>query len=85
LVDFLQKKLVDRWLRRFVIVSGALLNERFFFELATRFYLDFIVWTGHRYATFEFKSVGSTLLLTALIWVVVFLMAFLFTLLQQVA
>ena len=64
LFDFLQKKIVDKWVRTFVIYSGYLFNERFVFDLVVRFYIDFVVWPGYSISLYEFNSVASTLVMT---------------------
>ena len=65
LIDFLQKKLVDKWVRKFVIFSGYLYSERHLFDFVVRFYLDFVLVAGHYYSLFEFNNVASTLLIIA--------------------
>jgi len=72
-IDFLQKKIVDKWLHKFVILSALLFNERFLFDILTRFYLDFVIWVGQKQTPFEFKSVGTVLLLLLIMWIVAFL------------
>jgi hypothetical protein len=42
LIDFLQKKIVDKWLRNFVIYSGNLFSERLLFDNVVRFFIEFI-------------------------------------------
>lgn len=64
LIDFLQKKVIDKWLRKFVIYSGYLYSERMVFDYVIKFYLELVVWVGHYYSLFEFNNVASTLLLT---------------------
>ena len=64
LIDFLQKKVVDKWIRKFVIFSGYLYNERLVFDFVVKFYLELIIWAGHYYSLFEFNNVASTLLIT---------------------
>jgi len=44
LIDFLQKKVVDKWMRKFLIFSAYLFNERLVFDYVVRFYIDLIVW-----------------------------------------
>lgn len=39
LIDFLQKKLVDRWLRAFVITSANLFSDKVAFEFVYRVYI----------------------------------------------
>lgn len=61
LFDFLQKKFIDKWLRKFVIYSGYIYSERLLFDWIIRFYLDLVVWSGQKKNIFEFNNVGFTL------------------------
>lgn len=73
LFDFLQKKFIDKWLRKFVIYSGYIYSERFMFDWVVRFYLDLIVWTGQKKTIFEFTSVATTILVILLMIIFLFL------------
>lgn len=73
LLDFLQKKLVDKWLRKFVIYSGYIYSERLMFDWVVRFYLDLIIWTGQKRIIFEFTNVATTLLVLLLTIIFFFL------------
>jgi hypothetical protein len=61
LFDFLQKKVIDRWVRTFVIYSGYLFSERLWFDYVVRFYIDLIIWPGHSKTIYEFTSISATL------------------------
>jgi hypothetical protein len=61
LIDFLQKKITDNWIRRFLINSAYLFNERVLFDRFVRFYLDLIIWPLHTISIFEFNNVANTL------------------------
>lgn len=74
LIDFLQKKVIDKWLRKFVIYSGYLYSERMLFDFTVKFYLDLIITTGHYYSIFEFNNVASTLLFTLFLLLILFLL-----------
>lgn len=43
LIDFIQKKVLDRWTRTFIIYSGYLFSERYLFDSVTRIYIEFIM------------------------------------------
>ena len=43
LLDFLQKKTADAWVRRFVIYTGFLFSERLVFDSVVRLYLDNLI------------------------------------------
>lgn len=62
LIDFLQKKVVDKWMRRFLVYSSYLFSERVMFEFVVRFYIDFIVWPSTKHAPFDFFNVATTLI-----------------------
>lgn len=61
LIDFLQKKTADLWIRKFVIYTGFLFSERLVFESVVRIYLDNLIWPAHLYSTFESDNVSSML------------------------
>jgi len=73
LIDFLQKKVVDKWMRKFLIYSAYLFNERLVFDYVVRFFIDLIVWPGHKNTIFEFNNVSNTLLITLFLLIVTFL------------
>jgi len=61
-LDFLQKKSAERFVRRFLTVTGYLVSERLFFEWVVRFFIDLVVWPLHKLTLFEFTNVGLVLL-----------------------
>lgn len=71
IIDFLQKKIMDKWIRRFLIVSSYLFNEKIMFNFVVRFYIDFVVWPMTFKGPFTVSNVGS--LLSFLIVVTLFL------------
>lgn len=73
LFDFLQKKFIDKWLRKFVIYSGYIYSERLLFDWVIRFYLDLVIWTGQKRNIFEFSNVGFTLTTLLVFLVTLFL------------
>jgi small-conductance mechanosensitive channel len=62
LIDFLQKKILDKWIRRFLVYSSYLFSERVLFEFVVRFYVDFIVWPYTAVSALEFSNVSLTLM-----------------------
>ena len=74
LIDFLQKKVADRWVRTFIIYSGYLFSERFLFDFVVRFYIDLIIWPTYNNSLYEFSSVSATLTLTLVILMNLFLL-----------
>lgn len=73
LIDFLQKKIVDKWVRKFVVYSGYLFNERLVFDYVVRFYIDLVIWPGYRINIYEFNNVASVLLITIFLLLLIFL------------
>jgi len=67
LIDFLQKKIADKWTRNFLITSSYLVNERLFFDWVVRFYMELVLWPGYRNRIFEFLNIGSTLFITVIL------------------
>ena len=63
LIDFLQKKVADKWIRRFLVCSSYLYSERVLFKFVVRFYIDYVVWPAVNFSVFEYSNVA--LLLTA--------------------
>ncbi len=77
LIDFLQKKITDNWMKKFLIYSAYLFNERFVFDKIIRFYLDLIIWPMHKLFVFEFNNVSNTLFIT-IFFFIFFLFFFIF-------
>lgn len=61
IIDFLQKKVADKWIRRFLVYSSYLVSERIIFEVVVRFYIDFVVWPASMKSVFDFVNVSLTL------------------------
>lgn len=72
LIDFLQKKIVDNWTKKFLIISSYLVNEKFFFEKIIKFFLNLIIWPWNKFFPFEFTSVASLLLIIFLFFFIFF-------------
>jgi hypothetical protein len=72
LIDFLQKKVVDNWIRKFLIYSANLFNERLVFDVLIRFYLDLLIWPMHKFFIFEFNNVGGTLFINVFVFLLTF-------------
>ena len=61
LIDFLQKKVADKWIRRFLVCSSYLFSERVLFKFVVRFYIDYVVWPTTNKTIFEFSNVSLML------------------------
>ena len=76
LFDFLQKKTLDTWLRRFVIYTGFLFSERLFFDLVIRLYLDNILWSFHKFSIFETSNFFELFLILLFFYLTLFFILF---------
>lgn len=61
IIDFLQKKSIDIFLRKFVIYTGFIFSERLVFDYLVRFYLDNLIWPLHYVNIFEFNNIREIL------------------------
>lgn len=75
LIDFLQKKVADKWIRRFLVCSSYLFSERVLFKFVVRFYIDYVVWPTTNKTIFEFSNV-SLMLSAVLITITGLLLSF---------
>jgi len=74
LIDFLQKKVADAWIRRFVIFTGYLFSERYVFENIVRFYLDNFLWQLHANSMSESTNVATMLNTTLFLYLTLYLL-----------
>lgn len=65
ILDFLQKKILDKWIRQFLITSSNIFNERILFKFIVKFYIDFVLWPQNVYSYFELSNIASVL---TIIW-----------------
>ena len=72
LFDFLQKKIIDNWLKKFIIYSANLFNERLVFDMIIKFYLNLIIWPLHKLFIFEFNNINWILYLNLFIFFLTF-------------
>ena len=76
LFDFLQKKTVDLWVRKFLIYTGFLFSERLVFEYIIRIYTDYLVLPTTKYFYLELPNVSSVLSITLFIYNFIFILFF---------
>lgn len=76
LLDFLQKKSVDLWLRKFVIYTGFIFSERLVFEFIVRVYLDFLLWPLHYNSILETSNVTEMLAINIFFYFSIFILLF---------
>lgn len=68
LFDFLQKKSLDVWLRKFVVNTGYIFSERMVFDQVVRLYLDNLVWPLHYVGSLETDNVSEMLSITIFLY-----------------
>lgn len=76
LIDFIQKKIIDNWVKKFLINSSYLFNEKLVFDKIIKFYLDLIIWPAHKVSIFEFNNVANTLFITIFFLIFAFYLIF---------
>lgn len=74
LFDFLQKKSVDSWVRRFVIYTGFLFSERLVFDTVIKLYIDNILFTLSRLSIFEVNNVSELIVTTLFLFLTLFIL-----------
>lgn len=62
MIDFVQKKSVDKFMRKFLIYSMYLFNERMLFDKIIRIYSDVILFISANKMISDFNNVASVLL-----------------------
>lgn len=73
LIDFMQKKITDNWIKKFLIYSSYLFNERLVFDKIVKFYLNLIIWPLHKLFIFEINNVSNILFITVFLFLFFFL------------
>lgn len=61
LLDFAQKKATDKFLRKFLIFSTYLFNERYLFDKIIKVYSGVLLWFTTRQSIYSFANIASTL------------------------
>jgi hypothetical protein len=72
LIDFLQKKTLDNWLKKFVIYSGYLFNEKLVFDNLIKFYLNLIIYPLTKFSIFELNNVSNLIFAHVIIFIFIF-------------
>lgn len=62
--DFLQKKIADNWIKKFLINASYLFNEKLIFDLIIKFFINCILIPFHKFSIFEFNSLANLLFIT---------------------
>lgn len=61
LVDWLQKSIFDKWVKRFLVHSSYLFSERVMFDFVVKFYIDYVIWVSYYNSIWNFNSVSNVL------------------------
>ena len=78
LIDFLQKKTLDNWLKKFVIYSANLFNERLVFDKIIKVYLNFFIWPLHKLFITEINNISFLLFINLFFFLIVLFFLFFF-------
>lgn len=78
LIDFLQKKVTDNFIKKFLINSAYLFSERLVFDNIIKFFLNLIIWSFQKNFIFDFNNVSNLFLITIVLFVFLFLYLFLY-------
>lgn len=84
LIDFLQKKITDNWIKKFLIYSSYLFSEKLMFDNIIRFYLNLIIQPMNKMFIFEFNNISNLLLISIFFFIFIFffiILLFFFTIL----
>jgi len=67
LIDFVQKKTTDKFVRKFLITSAYLFSERLLFDKLIRVYSDLVVLLTNKKSVYEYTSVAGVIMSLVLI------------------
>lgn len=81
LIDFVQKKSVDKVIRKFLIIAGYLFSDRLVFDRVVKFYSDTVLWLSHRQSIYDFNNIANTIFVLMFVIVILFLTITLLTIL----
>lgn len=62
LIDFVQKKTTDKFIRKFLILSAYLFSERLVFDKLIRVYSDLVVLLTNKKSIYEYTSVAGVMM-----------------------
>ena len=78
LIDFAQKKTLNKWTQKFLTVSSYLFNERLVFDFIVRFVLDFFLIPLQKLSVFEVSNTSNLLTWLFGLFIFFILLIFLF-------
>ena len=59
LIDFLQKKIIDNWIKKFIIFSTNLMNDRLIYDKLIKFFLFLIINPFHKYNFLDVNNITN--------------------------
>jgi len=68
IIDFLQKKIINNWTQKFLVISSYLFSERVIFESLIKFFLDLFIWPLHRLFIFQVNNVSNLFTAIFFLW-----------------
>lgn len=83
LIDFLQKKSFDNWVKKFLIYSSYLFNEKLIFDKIVKFFINLIISPFQRFFLFESISVSNFFLINIIFYFLIFFLLILLFLFFQ--
>lgn len=83
LIDFLQKKSFDVWVKKFLIYSSYLFNERFVFDKIVKFFINFIISPFQKFFIFELTSIANFFFINIITFFFIFFIIIMFFLFFQ--
>ena len=73
LIDFLQKKIINNWTQKFLVVSSYLFNERVVFDSIIKFFLELFIWPLHKLFIFQINNIGNLFTSIFFFWCLCFI------------
>lgn len=70
IIDFLQKKIINNWTQKFLVISSYLFNERVVFDSIIKFFLDLFIWPLHRLFVFQINNISNLFTFIFFLWCV---------------
>lgn len=77
-VDFIQKKIADKWTKNFLVISAYIFSEKIVFEILVKFFLVNIIRPFHKFSIFDVSSV-SFLIFVVLFFLINFYLLYFFS------
>nr|APW82414.1 orf535 [Laurentiella strenua] len=72
LFDFLQKKTIDNWIKKFLIFSAYLFNERLVFDKIVKFFINLVIIPFQKIFIFEYFNISNLLFINIFFFFLIF-------------